>query len=208
MTLGIGVNKSRFKEKFPDLDFPKSWEDLLNPSFTDEIVMTNPAASSTAYLFVQNQLQRLGWDAGWEYLSALSQLAGQFPDSGSAPPKLVGTGEYAIGIAYLHALAKYNSQGFDIHLVAPKDSVGDVDCVSIMKNAKNPEAAKKFVDFILSAEAETLMSSIDFTIPVNLNASSPEGSIPVSEISLIDYDSKKAAEEKDAVIKKWKELVK
>jgi len=34
--------------------YPKSWEDLLNPAFKGEIVMTNPASSSTAYLFVQN----------------------------------------------------------------------------------------------------------------------------------------------------------
>jgi len=208
LTLGIGVNKARFAEKFPGVPYPATWEDLVNPVFKDEIVMTNPVASSTAYLFVQNQLQRLGWDAGWEYLFALSQLVGQFPDSGSAPPKLIGTGEYAVGVAYLHALTKYNAQGFDIQLVAPKDSVGDVDCVSIIKNTKNISAAKKFVDFILSAEAETLMSSIDFTIPVNSEAKAPAGAIPVSEISLIDYDAKKASSEKDAVIAKWTELVK
>ncbi|MCQ2597558.1 MAG: ABC transporter substrate-binding protein [Treponema sp.] len=208
LTLGIGINKARFEEKFPGVEYPKTWEDLVNPAFKDEIVMTNPVASSTAYLFVQNQLQRLGWDAGWDYLSDLSQLVGQFPDSGSAPPKLIGTGEYALGVAYLHALSKYNAQGFDIQLVAPKDSVGDVDCVSIMKNCGNLKGAQKFVDFILSAEAETLMSSIDFTIPVNSEAKAPAGAIPVSEISLIDYDAKKASSEKDSVIAKWTELVK
>ncbi|MCQ2572465.1 MAG: ABC transporter substrate-binding protein [Treponema sp.] len=208
LTLGIGVNKARFAEKFPGVSYPSTWEELANPLFNDEIVMTNPVASSTAYLFVQNQLQRLGWDAGWEYLSALSQLVGQFPDSGSAPPKLIGTGEYALGVAYLHALSKYNAQGFDIQLVAPKDSVGDVDCVSIMKKAGNLQAAKKFVDFILSAEAETLMSSIDFTIPVNIDAVAPKGAIPVSEISLIDYDAALASSQKNEVIAKWTELVK
>ena len=208
LTLGIGVNKARFAEKFPGMEYPATWEDLANPVFKDEIVMTNPVASSTAYLFVQNQLQRLGWDAGWEYLASLSKLVGQFPDSGSAPPKLIGTGEYALGVAYLHALSKYNAQGFDIQLVAPKDSVGDVDCVSIMKNAGNLSGAKKFVDFILSAEAETLMSSIDFTIPVNKDAVAPKGAIPVSEISLIDYDAILASSQKNEVIAKWTELVK
>lgn len=208
LTLGIGVNKARFAEKFPDTLYPSTWEELANPLFNGEIVMTNPAASSTAYLFVQNQLQRLGWDEGWNYLGKLSQLVGQFPDSGSAPPKLIGTGEYALGVAYLHALSKYNAQGFDIQLVAPKDSVGDVDCVSIMKGSKNLKNAKLFVDFILSAEAETLMSSIDFTIPVNADAEIPEGAVPVSEISLIDYDAKKASAQKDEALAKWTELVK
>ncbi|MBQ3824848.1 MAG: ABC transporter substrate-binding protein [Spirochaetaceae bacterium] len=153
LTLGIGINESRYREKFADIPEPKTWEDLLNPAYKGEIVMTNPVASSTAYLFVQNQLQRLGEDAGWDYLLRLAPLVGQFPDSGSAPAKLIGTGEYALGISYIHALAKYRAEGFDVKTVAPPQSVGDVDCVSIMKNSKNLEAAKKFVDFVLSSEA-------------------------------------------------------
>ncbi len=208
LTLGIGINKKRYSEKFGEIPVPATWEDLLNPCYAGEIVMTNPASSSTAYLFVQDQLQRLGWDKGWEYLLALSKSVGQFPDSGSAPPKLVGTGEYAIGISYLHALAKYQAEGFDIELVAPPQSVGDVDCISIMKNAKHLDAAKKFVDFMLGAEAQTLMSSIDYTIPVNVSAKSADGAVPVSEIDLIDYDTDKAAAQKDEVISKWTKEVK
>src|SRR5690625_2135717 len=101
--LGIGVNLERFEQRFPGVELPANWEDLLNPAFEGEIVMTDPLSSSTAYLFVQAQLQRLGWEAGWEYLEALAALVGQFPASGGAPPQLVGTGEYAIGVAYVHA---------------------------------------------------------------------------------------------------------
>ena len=152
---------------------------------------------------MQGQLQRLGWDKGWEYLLALSQSVGQFPDSGSAPPKLIGTGEYAIGIAYLHALTKYKAQGFDIQLVAPPQSVGDVDCISIMKNTKNLDAAKQFVDFMLSVEAQELMSSLDFTIPVNPDAKSVDGAIPIADIDLIEYDTVKASEQRKEVLDRW-----
>lgn len=208
LTLGIGVNSERFAQKFPDQQIPQSWEDLINPAFKGEIVLTNPAASSTAYLFVQNQLQRLGWDDGWKYLLSLSELVGQFPDSGSAPAKLVGTGEYALGISYLHAIAKYQAQGFDVALVAPPQSVGDVDCISILKNTKNLSAAKKFVDFMLSKEAQELMSSIDFTIPVNPEAVGREGSIPLSKVDLIKYDAKLASSQKEEVLNKWTAEVK
>ncbi|MCQ2601928.1 MAG: ABC transporter substrate-binding protein [Treponema sp.] len=208
LTLGIGVNSARFQQKFPNEKVPATWEDLVNPAFKGEIVLTNPVASSTAYLFVQDQLQRLGWENGWNYLLALSELVGQFPDSGSAPAKLVGTGEYALGVSYLHALAKYNAEGFDITLVAPPQSVGDVDCISILKNTKNLDAAKKFVDFMLSKEAQELMSSIDFTIPVNPEAKPAAGSIPVSQIDLIDYDAALASSQKEEVLKKWSSEVK
>lgn len=208
LTLGIGINSKRFAEKFPGKEKPASWEDLLNPAYKGEIVLTNPLASSTSYLFVQGQLQRLGWDKGWDYLLALAQSVGQFPDSGSAPPKLIGTGEYAIGIAYLHALTKYRAQGFDIDLIAPPQSVGDVDCIAILKNTKNLSAAKKFVDFMLSVEAQELMSSLDFTIPVNPEAKPVAGSIPIADIDLIEYDTKKASEQRNEVLDRWTREVK
>lgn len=208
LTLGIGINEERYAKKFPDIPAPKTWDDLLNPAYKGEIVLTNPVASSTAYLFVQNQLQRLGWEEGWNYLLTLAPLVGQFPDSGSAPAKLIGTGEYSLGVSYIHALAKYRAEGFKVRMIAPPKTVGDVDCISIMKNTKNLKAAQKFVDFMLSTEAQELMSSIDFTIPVNPDAKGAEGSIPVSSLELIDYDVKKASEQKDEVLKKWTEEVK
>ncbi len=208
LTLGIGINEGRYREKFADIPEPKTWEDLLNPAYKGEIVMTNPVASSTAYLFVQNQLQRLGEDAGWDYLLRLAPLVGQFPDSGSAPAKLIGTGEYALGISYIHALAKYRAEGFDVKTVAPPQSVGDVDCVSIMKNSKNLEAAKKFVDFVLSSEAQELMASINFATPVNPEAKQGEGAVNVDDLDLIDYDVVLAAEQKDTVLEKWSQEVK
>lgn len=208
LTLGIGINAKRFAEKFPGKAYPRTWEDLTDSAYKGEVVLTNPVASSTAYLFVQDQLQRLGDEKGWEYLAALSKNVGQFPDSGSAPAKLVGTGEYALGISYIHALAKYKAQGFDVDMVAPPQSVGDVDCISIMKNTKNLEGAKAFVDFMLSKEAQELMSSIDFTIPVNPEAQAVAGSVAVKDLDLIDYDVKKAAAEKDAVLEKWSQIVK
>ncbi len=208
LSLGIGINRERFEQKFPGIPYPATWDDLVNPEFKGEIVLTNPVASSTAYLFVQNQLQRLGWDNGWNYLLSLAPLVGQFPDSGSAPAKLLGTGEYAIGVSYLHAITKYKAQGFDLIAIAPPKTVGDVDCVSIMKNSKNPDAAKKFVDFMLSKEAQELMSSIDFTVPVNPEAKGAEGCVPVSELDLIEYDSAKAASQKEEVLALWSKNVK
>lgn len=208
LTLGIGVNTKRFAEKFPNIPLPKTWEDLLNPAFKGEIILNNPSASSTGYIFVQNQLQRLGEEKGWEYLLALTKNVGQFPDSGSAPAKLLGTGEYALGVSYLHALAKYNAQGFNVQPIAPPQSAGDVDCVSIMKNSKNLSAAKKFVDFMLSIEAQELMSEFTFTAPVNPEAKAVKGSISVSDIDLIDYDVQKAASEKTKVLYTWAKDVK
>lgn len=206
LALAIGINKNRFNQKYNNQTIPQTWEDLLNPLYKDEIVVTNPISSSTGYLFVQNQLQRLGWEQGWNYLLELSKLVGQFPDSGGAPAKLVGTGEYCICVSYLHALEKYKAQGFDLQTVVPPKSVCQVDCISIMKNSKNQEYAKKFVDFILSKEAQQLMTSMDYTMPLNTQVQNQQNNI-LDSFNFIDFSSSRMQEQQDEVLQKWAELI-
>ena len=207
LTVGIGINNDRYEKLFPGEKKPVVWEDLLNPAYKGEIVFTNPAASSTGYLFLQNQLQRLGSEKGWKYLLSLADSVAQFPESGSSPAKFLGAGEYALGISYVHLLSRYKTNGFNLDVIVPSDSVADVDCIAITKNTKKLEQAKKFVDFMLSPEAQTLMCSIDYTLPVNPKAKVPEGSISLSQVKLINYDVQAAAEQKDEVLKFWSENV-
>ena len=121
---------------------------------------------------------------------------------------MIGTGEYALGVAYLHALVKYRSQGFDIVAVSPPQTAGDVDCISVLKNSKNPEAARKFVDFILGKDAQELMTSIDFTVPVNSEAKVIDGATRIEDVDLIDYDREKAAAQKKEVLAAWSKILK
>ncbi len=205
--LGIGVNLERFEQRFPNEELPATWDDLLNPAFDGEIVMTDPVSSSTAYLFVQAQLQRLGWEAGWEYLEALASLVGQFPASGGAPPQLVGTGEYAIGVAYVHALARYRNDGFPVSTIVPPATAGEVGSVSVIAGGPNPENARRFVEFVLSAKAQEAFSAQSFTTPLNPQAALPEGANTFAEFDLIDYDAELAGEQRDEVLLLWQQVV-
>ena len=67
---------------------------------------------------------------------------------------------------------------------------------------------KKFVDFMLSKEAQEVMSSIDFTVPVNPEAVPVKGSIASSELDLIEYNTVLAAQQKNQVLEYWSKNVK
>jgi iron(III) transport system substrate-binding protein len=207
-TLGIGVNETRFKQKFGNTPVPKTWDDLVNPAFKGEIVLTDPAASSTAYLFVQTQLQRLGWDAGWAYLGKLAPLVGQFPSSGGAPPQLVGSGEYSIGVAFVHALADYKAKGFPIQLIVPPKTSGEIGAVSIIAGGPNPANAKKFVDFVLSPAAQQAFVNLSLTTPLNPAVSAPSTGVNSKTLDLQKFDAALAATQRDAVLAQWQKVVK
>jgi iron(III) transport system substrate-binding protein len=205
--LGIGVNEDRYRQLYGDKPLPRTWDDLIDPAYEGEIVLTDPTASSTSYLFVQNQLQRLGWDEGWAYLESLTPLVGQFPPSGGAPPQLVGAGEYAIGVAYVHALARYRADGFPITVIVPPATVGEVGSVGIIAGAPNMEAAQRFVDFVLSADMQTEFAAQSFTTPINPDASVREGAPRRNDFDMIDYDAELAGEQRDEVLLRWQQVV-
>src|SRR5690625_4225334 len=205
--LGIGINTERFSSRYGDRPWPETWEDLLDPAWKGEIVMTDPVASSTAYLFVQLQLQRLGWDAGWDYLQALVDQVGQLPGSGAAPTQLVSSGEYTLGVSYIHPLSRNLAQGMPLHIVVPPETGGEIGAVSVVRGGPNGEAAHRFVNFILSAEAQQLLTERSRTTTLKPEVVLPEGTVPVTAIGLIDFDPELAAEQRDEVLELWSSLV-
>ena len=201
--LGIGINEARFRQAYGDKLLPVTWEDLLDPAYAGEIVMTDPIASSTAYLFLQTQLQRLGWDAGWDYLEQLAPRVGQFPTSGSAPPRMVGTGEYILGVAFVHSLSSTIVQGFPVTLVVPPGTGGEAGSVSIIANGPNGELARQFIDFVMGVEAQQAFTDISLTTPLNPDVVLPEAAIARASIDMIDFDANLAGAQREETLRRW-----
>ncbi len=63
-------------------------------------------------------------------------------------------------------------QGAPIETVAPCEGTGyETGSVSIIKGGRNPEAARRFVDFTLSPEAQNINAKLKInSIPSNRNA--------------------------------------
>ena len=201
--LGIGINEERFRRQYGDKPLPETWEDLLDPDYAGEIVMTDPIASSTAYLFLQTQLQRLGWDDGWAYLEALAPNVGQFPTSGSAPPRMVGTGEYILGVAFVHSLSTTIVQGFPVTLVVPPGTGGEAGSVSIIAGGPNPDLARQFVDFVMGVDAQQAFTDISLTTPLNPDVVLPAAAIARASIEMIDFDPELAGSQREETLRRW-----
>jgi iron(III) transport system substrate-binding protein len=204
LALGIGVNEQRFAEKFPGKPYPAAWDDLADETFKGEIIFTDPAASQTGYLFLQSRLQQLGEDAGFAYFKRLYPLAGQLPASGNTPSKLIGTGEYTICVSFVHAMELYAEQGYPVKIIIPPDTPGEVDAVAILKGGPNPDAARRFVDFILGKEAGELFTRLSHTIPLNPDVPSRA---QARDLQLMDYDSERAGRDRETVLERWQREV-
>src|SRR3546814_20752789 len=67
------------------------------------------------------------------------------------------TGEYAVGASFAFPAMQSIEAGFPIKMVIPSDLVGyELEASGLMKTAKDPKDAKRFLDWTISPEAAEL----------------------------------------------------
>jgi iron(III) transport system substrate-binding protein len=205
--LGIEGNKKWLDEN--GLELPQTFDDLLKPEFEGNIVIAHPGSSSTAYNFLATIVQLRGEEEGFKYLQAFNKQVRQYTKSGSAPGRMVGMGEAPIAIGFLHDAIKYQKEGYeDLIFTAPQEGTGyEIGAVGIIKDGPDQEAAKLFVDWCLTKEAQELGKTVgSYQFLTNPDANPPEEAMQLKGTTLIDYDFVWAGNQRQAFIEKFMEL--
>lgn len=189
----------------------EGYEDLLNPNLKGKIAFCDPAKSSSSYEHLINMLYAMGKgdpEKGWDYVKAFTaNLDGKLLSGSSAVYKGVADGEYAVGCTYEEAGATYIADGAPVKLVYMKEGViSKPDGVYIMKNAKNMENAKKFIDFVTSKEAQTVVVNQLHRRSVRTDVAPPQGLIEKSKINIINDDEAVVTANKTKWLDKFKDI--
>lgn len=187
-----------------------SWADVLKPEFKGKIAFADPAKSGSAYTILMTMLTAYASEnGGWDFIKSFYEnLDEKVLSSSSAVYKGVSDGEYAIGLTLEKEAIKYVNAGASVKIVYPEEGTSAVpDGVAIIKGAKNLENAQKFVDFVLSQEIQTLMAQELSRRSVRDDAEAPAGLGPLDEIKLVDYDFQSAANNKEANLAKWRDIL-
>lgn len=202
--LGFVCNEKLLSEK--NISIPKTWEDLLNPELKEQIVVANPASSGTAYALIATLVQLWDEDTAMDYLKKLDGQIRQYPKTGSAPAQMAGMGETMVGICFMHDGIKYYEEGYtDIVLSAPEEGTGyEIGAVGIIKNAPDLEAAKIFVDWVLTKEAQELGQQYgSFQFLTNPDANPPKQAEQLKDTKLIEYDMEFAGKNRARLVEEW-----
>ena len=187
------------------------YEDLLNPELKGKIAHADPAKSSSSFEHLVNQLYAMGKgnpEAGWEYIDKFAEaLDGKLLSGSSAVYKGVADGEYTVGLTFEEGGAKYVNTGAPVKLVYMEEGViSKPDVVGIVKEAKNLENAKLFVDFITGEKAQTMVATSLNRRSVRKDIKAADGLMAYEDINLIKDDSDVVAENKQAWIEKFRDI--
>lgn len=178
---------------------PASYEALLDPVFEGNIAVADMRTSGTAATLAANLVAVLGTeDAAIEYLQQLDSNIFQYTRSGAAPGQMAAQSEVAVALIFSHdCVAIAEETGVDLTLTFPAEGTGyEVGQVSLINNAKNPNAAKAFIDWALTAATQELAVTANaYQIPTNPEAAIPEQSVSLEEITLHPDYSPQLAED-------------
>jgi iron(III) transport system substrate-binding protein len=200
--LGFGYNSTLVTE-----NPPACWKDLLDARFADDVQVANPNSSGTAYTMLATLVQLFGEDEAFAFMADLHKNVSQYTQSGSAPIRAAATGETAIGIVFMHDAVAQAVTGAPIVTVAPCEGTGyEVGSMSLIAGGPNPDNAKVWYDWALSAAAQELGAQAkSFQVPSNVNAATPPEAPKLADVKLIDYDFARfgSSEERTRLLARW-----
>ena len=207
--LGFGYNPELLAKK--KLPVPRTWADLTKPIYKGEVQVANPASSGTAYTMIATLVQLMGEEKAFDYLKSLHKNVSQYTRSGTAPIKAVARGETAVSISFVHDGPGEKMQGFPVETITPADGTGaEIGSMSLIKGARNMDAAKKFYEWALTPSAQEIaFAAKSFQVPSN-KAAKIDANVPdFRKIKFIDYDYAKygASAERRRLIARWEKEV-
>ena len=189
------------------------YKDLLNPVLKGKIISADPAASSSAWNQLSTMLSSMGGyesKEAWDYVEALvKNLNGVMSSGSSGAYKGVFNGEYVVGITYESPCLTYIEDGYGdlVEIVYPVEGSNAITFASaIVKNAKNMDNAKLFMDWIASDEGQGLWATSTVR-PANTNIPITNSVLtPTNKIKLSPRDNDYLAKNQQNILNRWKDL--
>jgi iron(III) transport system substrate-binding protein len=199
-TLGMVFN-TRFVK-----DAPKTWQDAYKPTFKDAYGVANPSLSGTAYLGVAMLVRAFGWS----YFEALHANGAKLGKGSAQLVDDTAAGDLLGSLAVDYVVFDKIDKGAPLALVYPAELIVIPSPIAILKGGHNNEAAKRYIDFVLSREGQTILAN-EGMVPVRADVPIPDRyNLPAvndaaKRAAKIDYPHLMA--ERESIIKRFSEVM-
>ncbi|MDK9695115.1 MAG: ABC transporter substrate-binding protein [Siculibacillus sp.] len=199
-TLGVAYNTRLIKTA------PKTWADVQGSDFKGAYGIANPALSGTAYMSVSLLVKQFGWG----YIEALRANGAKMGKGSGQVVDDTASGDLLGSLAVDYITLDKVDKGATLALVFPPEMLVIPSPITIFKGSPNTEAAKKFVDFVLSKEGQTIIAQ-EGTLPVRSDVQVPDR-YPLPPVAdamkrAIPVDYKAMMADKEATIKKFTDIM-
>jgi len=188
-------NKNLIKDK----ELPKSIFELAQAKYKGKVSLAYPLFGTTA-THAAALFANLGEAKAKEYFEALKANDVMITDGNASSRDRVADGTVAIGFTDTDDAYVAIKQGRPVDIIWPdKDGMGTLlipNTVALIKDGPNPEAGRKFIDFLLSKEAEQMLAFSDAgQIPLRPDVKRPAHVPTPDKVKAMEVDYEKVAEQ-------------
>ena len=190
----------------------KTWADLLKPEYKGEIQVANPASSGTAYTMIATLVQLMGEDKAFDYLEGAAQerqpvhALGHRPDQGGGARRDRGVDQLRARRARARRCRASRSRPSR----RAEGTGAEIGSMSIIKGARNLEAAKKFYEWALTPRRAAVRRRGQAVPAAEQQGHAGRPRVPdFKKIKFINYDYAKygASAERRRLIARWEKEV-
>lgn len=207
---GIGIiplcflTNTKFLEK-NKMHAPESWNDLLDPRYKNNLQMADARTSGTATERIYSLVKVMGEDPAFAYQKKLNGNIQMYTKSGAGGAMPIATGQCGSGIFYIVDALDIQQQGYPVVITYPKDGVSyGIEATGIVKNAKNMDAAKKFVDWAASKKfADFIVANKINYVPTRSDVKTSNPLLDLSKINMKDVDVAWKGEKRKEYTNRW-----
>lgn len=152
VTMGIAWNTTLVK----DSEAPKTWNDLLDSKWKNQIIMTDPDQASTTKYWMTAMMQSDKY--GEKFFQALYNNGTKLESGTTATHNRVADGSYKIGICLDYVSANLIAEGSPMNFhFTTADVVTMTSPVALIKGCANPDNGKLLIDFLLSKAGQEVL---------------------------------------------------
>lgn len=200
-------------EAFAGKQLPQTWDDLLDPSYADRILIRYPLASSTMRtIYGAMILRQPTVEEGYAWLARLDKNVKTYTADPTQLYLKLARGEGDVSMwnmpdTYIQSVIN----GYPFDYVLPMDGTPVLtDGIALVNNGPAQEAAKLFYEFVTTPEALLYQAETYFRIPVRTDI--PRESLPdwITRKTIVpmDVDWERLATEGPTWMQYWDENIK
>ncbi len=183
---------------------PQSWKDLAKPEAKGLVTMPSPLASGAALIHAQTLASVPG--LGWDFYRLLKANGAIAAGGNGAVLKSVASGEKAYGVVVDYMPIREKAKGAPIEFVFPEEGVSAVtEPAAILASTKHVEAARKFIDYVLSDKGQEGFLKLGY-IPARNGMGVPAGFPSRDKIKLLPIQAPEALKNSGSDVKTFSDI--
>ncbi|MFQ3790343.1 ABC transporter substrate-binding protein [Halomonas sp. A29] len=185
---------------------PADWSDLTDEVYRDQVTMPDPSQSGAAFELVTGLLTAMGEEETWRLIEALRDngMIVPGPNARALNPVLQGAKSVVFGAVDYISLGQ-QADGEAIEVIFPASgTVIAPRPMMILASTQQPEAAERFIDFVLSEQGQARVAA-SYLMPArsDIDANRPL----LDELSLIEVDAQEMGARRETILARFREVV-